>query len=165
MRGMHSINGGRTAIANPFPRHVFSRRGRQRRLPRRCPLPGRGVSRRGSVGRPSPVGSCFRSFVAQASSLSRPKITSVIFPFESDRNMKPRPLRFRNFICYSLCLIRLGHQMRNRNASFISIFSIIGSTSFECYLNLAALPKQRKEFAIEVRVSGQVRRRAVSELR
>ena len=55
--------------------------------------------------------------------------------------------------------------MRNRNASFISNFSKIGSTSYECYLNLAALPKQRKEFAIEVRVSGQVRRRAVTELR
>ena len=55
--------------------------------------------------------------------------------------------------------------MRNRNASFISIFSIIGSTSYERYLNLASLPKQRKEFPIEVRVSGQVRRRAVTELR
>ena len=55
--------------------------------------------------------------------------------------------------------------MRNRNESFISNFSKIRSTSFECYLNLAALPKQRKEFAIEVGVSGQVRRRAVTELR
>ena len=55
--------------------------------------------------------------------------------------------------------------MRNRNASFISNFSNIDSTSYKCYLNLASLPKQRKEFAIEVRVSGQVRRRAVAELR